>query len=307
MGQREAIDAFARRQYGVFNRRQVRQAGYDRGSVRRRIVSGEWVRLGPNVFCVASAPPRWERQLAAAILSRPTAYVGGRSAAHLLGLRDFRRGRPTIVVPEGSNARLTLGRVIRSRHFDALTTVEIAGFTATSAAETLMTLARELTSKDMEAALEDALLATHVTIPELERVVTREAGAPWAGVMQRLVTEHSADAPTPDSSYLEARLERLLSRTELPEWVREFPFSIRGAVARVDVFIADWLMVVEADGRGWHGRMRDQEDDRFRDASLAARGIQVIRLTFRMITEEPAECVDMIVSAGHHRSAGRGG
>jgi very-short-patch-repair endonuclease len=305
MGDRVTIDELASRQYGVFNRDQVRRAGFDRSAVKRRVASGVWIRLGPNVFCLASAPPKWERQLAAAVLSRPRAYVGGASAAYLLGFRDFRPGRPTIIVPEGSNSRLSIGRVIRSKHFDSLATVAVAGFTVTSAAETLMALARDLSENDLEAALEDALLAGKVEIGELRPVLEREAGSPWAGVLERQVRLHSADAPTPDSSYLEALLERLLAGAGLPEFVREFPFSIRGTRARVDVYIAEWQLVVEADGRAWHGRLRDQEADHRRDAGLAAKGIQVIRLTYRMITGEPEECLELIRAAGGHRSAQR--
>lgn len=307
MGDRGVIDVYASRQYGVFNRRQLREAGYDRSAVARRVASGEWVRLCPNVFCLASAPPKWERQLAAAVLSRPRALVGGKSAACLLSLRGFRKSRPTIIVPEGANTRLSIGRVIRSKHFDSLFTVSVAGFEVTSVAETLMTLARELPAPDLEAALEDALLAGQVDIEKLRVVLAREAGSPWAGVLAGLVLDHSADAPTPNSSYLEALLERLLANAELPTTHREFSFSIRGAPARVDVYIPDWRMVIEADGRAWHGRIRDQEADRRRDAGLAARGIQVIRLTYRMITDDPDECLSMILAAGAHRSAQRVG
>jgi very-short-patch-repair endonuclease len=208
-------------------------------------------------------------------------------------------------VPEGSNSRLSIGRVIRSKHFDSLATVQVTGFTVTSAAETLMALARDLSEADHEAALEDALLAGQVEVGHLWEVLQREAGSPWAGVMERQVLLHSSDAPTYGSSYLEALLERLLGRADLPRFVRESPFSIRGIPARVDVFIPDWQLVIEADGRAWHGRLRDQEADHRRDAGLAAKGIQVIRLTYRMITEGPEECLEMIRAAGSHRSAQR--
>lgn len=259
----------------------------------------------PNVFALASAPPKWERQLAAAVLSRQNAYVAGRSAAHLLGFRGFRQGKPTVVVPSEANTRLTIGRVIRSKHFPVLATENIAGFTVTSAAETLMMLARDLRRDQLEACLEDALLASKVTISELRSVLAREGCSPGTAVMGHLVTQHSVDAPTPDSTYLEALLERLLRRGRTPEWHREFPFSIRGASARVDVFIPDWHLVIEADGRPWHGRLRDLEADKRRDAELAARGIQVIRFTYSMLTDEPEECLSTIRGAGRHRSAPR--
>ncbi|HEX6221800.1 MAG TPA: type IV toxin-antitoxin system AbiEi family antitoxin domain-containing protein [Acidimicrobiia bacterium] len=301
------VNEVASHQYGVFNRLQLREAGFDRFAVGRRVESGEWIRMCPNVFALASAPPKWERQMAAAVLSRPEACVAGRSAAYLLGLRGFGKGRPAVVVPPNANTRLTIGRVIRSKHFSVLATETVAGFQVTSTAETLMMLARDLSAQRLEACLEDALLAGKVTVPELRTVLAREDGAPGTAMLGQLVIEHSEDAPTPDSTYLEALLERLLRRAKIPVWHREFPFSIGGAPARVDVFIPDWDLVIEADGRPWHGRMRDQEADKRRDGELAARGIQVIRLTYSMLTEEPHECLRVIREAGRHRSAGRSG
>lgn len=307
MGDRSTLDRYASHQYGVFNKKQLRAAGYDRFAVARRVESGQWIRLCPNVFCLASAPPRWERQLAAAVLSRPDALVAGRSAAYLLDFRGFRQGTPTVVVPAGANSRLTIGRVMRSKHFDAIARVQVAGFNVTSAAETMLALARELSRPEMANTLEDALLARRVKLEDFAAVLAREEGSPGAGVLAELVLEHSPDAPQPDSTYLEALLERLLRQGDLPLWIREFPFSIRGAPARVDVFIPDWNLVIEADGRAWHGRFVDQEADKRRDAELAARGIQVIRLTYSMLTEEPERCLHQIMAAGTHRSALRSG
>lgn len=303
MGDRASIDKYARRQHGVFNQRQLRAAGYDKFAVSRRVESGEWIRICPNVFCLASASPTWERQVTASVLSRPRAYVAGASAAYLHGFRGFRRGKPTIMVPAGSNARLSIGRVIRSKHFDAIATVRVSRFVTTTVPETIMTLARDLSRGDLENGLEDLLLSGKLVLEELDPILVREAGAPWAGVLADLAFLHSAHAPTPDSSYLEALIERLFVGVEMPPYVREFTFSIRGALARVDVYIPLWRLVIEVDGRTWHLRTVDQEKDRRRDAELASQGIQVIRLTYEMLTEDPDECLRMILAAGAHRSA----
>ncbi len=306
VGNRATIDELASRQYGVFNTGQIREAGYDRSAVQRRVRSGEWIRLGPSVFCLASSPPKWERQLAAAVLSRRRALVGGTSAAALHGFRGIAREHPTIVVPEGSNARMNFGRVMRTKHFDSLATASVSGFTVTSVAETVFALLRDLSERVMSGILEDALLARKVAIDDFHPILDRDAGSPWVAVLERLVIDHSATAPSTDASYLEARLEKLLGSAVLPRWERESPFTIQGRSARVDVFIPDWLLVIEADGRAWHGRQVDMESDRRRDAWLASQGIQVIRLTYSMIVEDPEGCLAMILSAGSHRRASRG-
>ena len=165
---------------------------------------------------------------------------------------------------------------------------------------------RDLPERVMSGILEDVLLARKVAIGDFYPILDREAGSPWVAVLEKLVIDHSTTAPSTDASYLEARLEKLLNGAALPSWERESPFTIRGRNARVDVFIPDWLLVIEADGRAWHGRQVDMEADRRRDAWLASQGIQVIRLTYSMISEDPDGCLATILSAGAHRSASRG-
>ena len=43
---------------------------------------------------------------------------------------------------------------------------------------------------------------------------------------------------------------------------------------------------VEADGRRWHARNEDFENDRRRDNALLRRGIRVIRFTYRMLKDD---------------------
>lgn len=142
MGNQKAIDNLAAHQHGVFSIAQCAAAGFDKGAIRRRRDSGNWVRLAPTVYAVRSSPPNWERALAAAVLSRPTAYVGGTAAAHLHQVLGSKRSRPVIVAPETSNARSELAQVIRHRRFDQIDTLHVSGFRTTSVEETVVFLAR---------------------------------------------------------------------------------------------------------------------------------------------------------------------
>ena len=72
---------------------------------------------------------------------------------------------------------------------------------------------------------------------------------------------------------------------------------------RVDVYIPGWRLVIEADGRNWHARVEDFEEDRRRDNELAMKGIQVIRLTYRMLKSDLEGCLDTIRTIGRVRSA----
>lgn len=300
------IDSFASKQHGVFSGAQARRAGYDKHAVARRLASGDWHQLDYRVFAVASAAATWERQLWVALLSRPQAIAGGSTAACLHGFRGFPKAKPVIVVPGSSNARSAVARVIRAEHFDELECVHVAGFPLTSRAETLLTLAGEMSAMRLEGVLDEQLLAGKVDVDQLQVILTREKERRRRGIarFRDLVEQRLPQAKSRDSSYLERMLERLLSEASLPQWIREHPFLLSGRPSRVDVYIESWRLVVEADGRNWHARVRDFEEDRRRDNELATRGIQVIRLTYSMLKFDPQGCLDTILSVGRVRSAG---
>lgn len=123
------IDLFAARQYGVISRKQALECGLTSKMIHTRVSTGAWIRLAPSVFAVASAAPKWERQLAAAVLSRPGSIVAGRSAAHLHDFEGFGTTRPVIMIGTDGNARSPLATVIRSRRFEKVSTVRKLGFT----------------------------------------------------------------------------------------------------------------------------------------------------------------------------------
>jgi very-short-patch-repair endonuclease len=305
MGDSRQIDRLASRQHGVFSGSQLREAGFDKHAVARRLASGEWRQFDYRVFGLSSAAPTWERQLWIALLSRPRAVLGGRSAAHLLGFPGFSRSRPVIVVPGSANARSQIAKVIRSEHFDELEVERVRGFPVTSAAETLLTLVGEMSAIRFEQLLDELLLSGKLKLERLERVAKRESGRRRRGItlLRALLEDRLSDASSHDASYLERLLERLLRKLEIPKWLREYPFSLDGRENRVDVYVPLWRLVIEADGRNWHARVRDFEEDRRRDNELAARGIQVIRLTYRMLKFDPEGCRQTILAVGRVRSA----
>jgi very-short-patch-repair endonuclease len=307
VGDRRKINTLASRQYGAFNSRQARQAGFDKSAVRRRLDSGEWIRLDHSVYCVASAAPRWERDLAAAVLSRRQAVVTGDSAACLHGLRGFIPGRPVVLVPMGSNARSEIADIVQTKRYELVARVRVAGFEATSPVETILVLARKLSAARLEAVFDDALLSRKLTLGDFEPALAREGASRAKGLslVRRLVADRHPLAPSQEPSYLEAMLEMVLNRGKLPPWTREHQFRARGTSARVDVFIPTWSLVIEADGRNWHSRRSDFEKDRRRDNTLATKGIQVLRFTFEMLESDPDGCLDTILSTGALRANAR--
>ena len=66
----------------------------------------------------------------------------------------------------------------------------------------------------------------------------------------------------------------------------------------VDAYIHEWQLIIEADGRRWHTREADFERDRVRDNLATSHGIAVLRFTYRMPTQTPEHCVNMILETG---------
>lgn len=296
MGDLSKINQLAARQYGVFNIAQARLAGFDKSAVRRRKESGAWLQLAPTVYAVASAPPKWERQVAAAVLSRPKALVGGVTAAYLHGLPGVTRQKPVIVVPETSNARSDLARVIRHRRFDEIRTERVDAFQVTSVEETVVLIARDIDRPSLEVLFDGLLISKSLSLRELDQVLLRERDSRIPGVSQvrHLAADRSPSAPVVDGSYLERLVESMFRKSGLSGWTREYPFTIRNRAARVDFYFPSCLLVVEADGRSWHMRSQDFEFDRHRDNELAERGIQVVRFTHQMLDRTPGRCLASI-------------
>jgi len=306
VGDLRLINRFAARQHGVFSGSQARLAGYDKHAVARRLASGDWRQFDYRVFGLASAPATWERQLSVAVLSRPSAIVGGRSAAYLHDFPGFAKSKPVIVVPGSSNARSSIAHVVRAEHFDELEVVRVRGFEATSVGETLLCLASDIAGRRLETLIDELLLSDRAQLDDLVAIAEREGGRRRRGIVafRAIVGDRSPNAESKQASYLERLLERILREADgLPMWVREHPFSIGPHQYRVDAYVPVWRLVIEVDGRNWHARVGDFERDRRRDNELAARGIQVIRFTYRMLKTDPAGCLATIRSVGRVRSA----
>lgn len=300
------VDQFAARQYGVVSRAQAASVGMTDSMIARRLGTGRWIRLTSGVYAYASAPPRWERQVAAAVLSRPRAYVAGRSAAYLHGFDGYRPGRPEIMVPSRSNARSPLARVIRESHFDRVAVTRISGFETTSVAETIWTLASKLSKKQLERLVDSQLSARNVRVDAFDPILERITGErrPGKPGLEAALADRRLDAYQPPTTELEAHLYPLLDSPGIPPYTRQCPFRLAdGIQAVLDAYIALWRMIVEADGRRWHTRQADFERDRRRDNAAATLGLTVIRFTYRMLVDEPAYCLQTLREAGRSRAA----
>lgn len=301
MQQDRALDEYAARQYGVFSLAQAQRIGLTPKMVETRLRSGAWVRLGPKIYALASAPPKWERLMAAALLTKRDAIVTGGAAAYLHGFDGFDAPRPVIMIDRSQNATSPLARVIRSERFASVGRVRRRGFIVTDEAETVMTLARDLSPHRLERTVDWLLARKSCTVGDLARVVDFSTGVPGVAKLRPIVEFRSPDAYQPPTTELERLLFRLLDDPRIPEYTRQMPMPYRRINATVDAFIASWGLIVEGDGRRWHTRRADYERDRLRDNEAAAHGYVVLRFTWDMLRHRPGECLDTLLRTGQTR------
>ena len=301
MEQDRSLDVYAARQYGTFSRDQATHVGFTAKMVETRLRSGSWIRLGPLVYALASAPPKWERQMAAALLTKNEAIVAGRAAAYLHGLDGFSAPRPVIMIGLEQNAVSPLARVMRSGRFGSMHRVRRRGFIVTDESETMLTIARDISAERLEKVVDWALAAKVCTPADLSRVVMASTGVPGVAKLRPIVAQRLAGSFQPPTSELERLLYHLLDDQTLPEYTRQKPIEYERLVATVDAYIPTWRLIIEADGRRWHTRKADYDRDRMRDNEAAAHGLGVLRFTYENLRHTPDDCRDLLLRTGRAR------
>lgn len=297
-----ALDEYAARQYGVFSLDQAKSVGFTPKMIETRRTNRAWVRMAPSVYALASAPPKWERQMAAALLTREGAIAAGRSAAYLHGFPGAKAGGPVIMIGIDGNARSPLATVLRSTHFDSIGRVRRRGFVTTNEAETIISLARDRTAAELERIVDETVARGSCSVAEMQRLVDEREGVPGLKKLRPIIEERGPEAYQPPVSELERLLYGLVEHPGVPPVTRQMPFLFRMVKATVDLYVPAWRLIVEADGRRWHTRKADMELDRRRDNEATAHGLAVLRFTWQMLTKDRDECLETLLRTGRVRS-----
>jgi hypothetical protein len=291
------VERVARRQDGVFTTADLLRIGFTHQMISYRHKGGEWIRLAPETYALASAPSTWRRQYTAAVLSLRDSALAGLAAAKVHGVEGFGVARPELVIKYTGNHRTPLATVHRSA--SALITT-VGGLRVTTIAQTLCDLLPRVALDRWERATDGLLLDRRLTIDELQerRIAYEHSRRPGIATLRALVDERLDTTPTPAESELERLLQATVAlRPDIPpvHWQAPAPWSDD---ERVDGLIPEWGIVLEADGRRWHARVADFETDRWRDNQAAARGLRVMRFTHTHVTQRPEEVAALIAAAG---------
>jgi very-short-patch-repair endonuclease len=274
------IHAIAAGQHGVVTRRQLIEAGVTPIRIQRRLRAGRLVGVHRGVYRVGPVIAPRASEMAACLACGDGAALSHRSAAALwevpapsppdslveVSLRRGNRKRPGIKIHRPLDLQ------------DDCITV-LAGIPLTTPIRTLTDLATCLRARDLERALSELFALGLADAAQVRDAVSRRAGFSGAALLLDLLGR----APALTRSEAEERFLTLVGKAQL-----EAPaVNRRVAGHEIDFLWKSRGLAVEIDGFAFHSSRSAFERDRRRDASLAARGIHVVRVTWRQLMDEP--------------------
>ena len=191
---------------------------------------------------------------------------------------DDRPGPVHVTGPENSGSRPGI-RFHRTRFLAPADRRTKDGLPLTAPARTLIDLAGELSERDLERALDEALIRR--LLRERDLLAALERSRPRAGTarLRALVGEGLSNGAT--RSEAERLFRRILRSAELPAP----EFNVRVGPYLLDALWAEHRLAAELDSYRFHGSRVPFETDRVRDADLT--GFKVLRFTWRRMTRRP--------------------
>jgi Protein of unknown function (DUF559)/Transcriptional regulator, AbiEi antitoxin len=286
------IGTMAARQASAFSRKQALAAGATDPMIARRLRSGRWTRAHPGVYVLTGSSPSWIQDLWCAWLAAgPSATVTHESALRLQGVERAAHRPITLTVPHGSHARVA-GVIVHQIDDLAPTYItSMNGLPVSRAARAVVEVAATVGERRLGAIVDDVVWGRRASLLRVSACLRQVArpGKPGIGKLARVLDARS-DGPVPPGSDLERTMFGALAAGGLPAPDRQTPLPGRGlAEGLVDASYRDARVILEADGRRWHTRIRDLAKDHVRDAEAARVGWQTLRFVYEQIVEEPEE------------------
>lgn len=281
---------------GAITKAEIHALGMTRTTLQRRVDSGWLIRVGVGAFVLPGVTDEWRAVLAAA--SRKLAgAVSHESAGQIHQMRAIRRGQLVISVPTRRTNRFPGVRVHQSTDLAEHHLTLNDGVRVTTPERTTMDLAAVTSDRQFRRIVSFAVADRRLDLDRLENLFVSLArkGKPGVRRLRRILEQ--VDEATPESE-LEVLFLEIVTRSSLPMPTSQFspPWLVR-IEGRVDFAYIDHRLLIEVDGRRWHGDeaafMRDRERDNL--AQLA--GWRTLRFTWADLTNRPSYVVTTIRTA----------
>lgn len=161
-----------------------------------------------------------------------------------------------------------------------------------------------MNEKRLARAVDNALAMKLVSWTELADLLLRigKRGRSGTATFRRVVGERS-DSYVPPAGEFEQRLRELIQRAGVAAPERQlWVYDEDGPIGRFDTGWRAERLILEADSRRHHMSLLDFENDRERDARLAAAGWRVMRVTWKQLRLKPREVEERLLRALKPRS-----
>lgn len=293
----------AARQHGIVTRRQLREAGFGEEKVDRRVAAGIFLSLHRGVYLLGTLrdrlEPEWARVVAALVACGADAVVSHGSAGWLWRLlrRPNRAAPVSITVPEAARRQRPGILIHRSLDLSRAEITRVEGIPVTRPGRTLRDLSTVLTVKDLNRAAARAERKGLIDSAGFPGLVASHAGRPGAPVLRAALLGDGG--PVLTRSEAEERVLTLVLEHGLPRP----QVNVRVLGLEVDFYWPDQKLVVEADGFEHHRARGSFENDHQRDLEMEARGVTVLRVTWRQLVEDPKGTAGLISRSFGHAEA----
>ena len=226
--------------------------------------------------------------LAATKAAGPDAALSHRSVSFLWGLIEWdETWLPEVTIPmRGPRA---VPGVIIHRTRVPFEVVRLDGIPVTLPARAAIDLATVLPYKAVRRAVREGMALKRIAVKDLIAVRGRKG----ASTIMRIL----GDGYVPTRSEFEDVVLDVLDRGGFPRPDVNTPITVAGRRTVPDFRWPDKRLVLEADGRQWHGSELAREDDTERQARLEAAGERVLRVTWKQAIARPDQTIARVRAA----------
>ena len=283
-----AIAEIANRQHGLIALGQLEDLDLDRKATHGRVEAGRLHRVHQGGYALGHMPLIVEARYMAAVLAcGPQAVLSHRSAVDLWGLREDRRGRVDVTAP-GRRGRGPRGiDAHRDGSLREADRSELKGIPCTTVARTLLDFAAVASLREIREVVGEAEVRRLLNQAEVRRLIKANRGRRGVARLRMLLDElHPQTKRT--RSEMERRFLRMCTRAGLPPPEVNVWLDVGdGGKLQPDFLWRDARLIMEADGRQFHGTRSAFVNDRRRERRLQLAEWRVSHCTWHEIQHEP--------------------
>jgi hypothetical protein len=302
------IGQLAERQAGCIARSQALELGVSDNMIGHRLATQRWRRLHPGVYVLSGVPRSWMQEIwAAALAVGPGVAVTHETALLLHGVHRTQLPRHPIklTVPHGRHHRVSGAVVHQIDDLAEHHVTTMSGLRVTLPPRAIIDIAASTGRRRLADVLDEMIVARRSSTTEVA-VCLAEIARPGKRGMAKVAQLLDSRGPgtVPPHSELERRLFETLAAAGLPEPQRQLRLPGRGAIEGfADAGYPDAKMLIEADGRRWHTRIRDLRRDHQRDAEAIQAGWVTLRFVYEQIVAAPDDVAETVAEVRRTRLA----